>query len=128
MKEIRVTFPDGSQKTFEAGIKVTEITHCVSKGLAESAVVARVDGRLTDLSSRLDRDAKVTILTDRNPEALEVYRHSSAHLLALAVLELFPDTQLGIGPPVENGFYYDFLRKEPFTTEDLEKIEQRMLE
>jgi threonyl-tRNA synthetase len=128
MSEIRVTFPDDGQRTFEAGITISEIADSVSKRLAESAIVARVDGRLTDLSSRLDTDAKVMILTERNPEALEVYRHSSAHLLALAVIELFPGTQLGIGPPVENGFYYDFLRKEPFTTEDLEKIEQRMLE
>ena len=128
MNSIIVTFPDGSQKKFDPGVTVLDVANSVSKQLAESAVVAKVDGQLRDLSSRLEKDAKVNILTERNSEALEVYRHSSAHLLALAVIELFPETQLGIGPPVENGFYYDFYRKEPFTPEDLERIEQKMEE
>ena len=90
--------------------------------------MAKVDGKLTDLSRPIEKDSSLAILTDKNLEALEVYRHSSAHLLALAVTTLFPETQLGIGPPVENGFYYDFYRKNAFTQEDLEKIEQKMLE
>ena len=128
MNSITVTLPDGSQKEFESGVTVLEVANSVNKRLADSAIVAKVDGQLRDLSSRLEKDAKVNILTDKNSEALEVYRHSSAHLLALAVIELFPETQLGIGPPVENGFFYDFYRKEPFTPEELEKIEQKMQE
>jgi len=128
MNSITVTLPDGSQKEFESGVTVLEVANSVNKRLADSAIVAKVDGQLRDLSSRLEKDAKVNLLTDKNSEALEVYRHSSAHLLALAVIELFPETQLGIGPPVENGFFYDFYRKEPFTPEELEKIEQKMQE
>ncbi len=128
MSQITVTLPDGSQKQFESGVTVSEVASSVSKRLAESALVAKVDGLLTDLSIRLDKDAQVTVLTDKTPEALMVYRHSSAHLLALAVIELFPGTQLGIGPPIENGFYYDFYRKEPFTAEDLDRIERKMEE
>src|SRR5687767_1019227 len=114
MNQITVTLPDGSQKRFESGVTAAEVASSISKRLAESALVAKVNGRLADLSTRLEKDSQVTVLTDINPEALEVYRHSSAHLLALAVIELFPGTQLGIGPPIENGFYYDFYRKEPF--------------
>jgi threonyl-tRNA synthetase len=96
--------------------------------LADDAIVARVNGDLWDLTRGLDSNAKLEILTTRNPEALEVYRHSTAHLLAAAVLELYPETKLGIGPPIETGFYYDFQREEPFTSEDLERIEKRMWE
>jgi threonyl-tRNA synthetase len=128
MASITVTLPDGAQKAFDSGVAVIDVANAVSKRLAESAFVAKVDGQLRDLSSKLERDASVSILTDKNAEALEVYRHSSAHLLALAVIELFPGTQLGIGPAVENGFYYDFYRKEPFTADDLARIEQKMQE
>jgi threonyl-tRNA synthetase len=128
MGQISITLPDGSAKPFESGVTPLDIANSISKRLAESALVAKVDGRLTDLFRPIDRDANVSILTERNSEALEVYRHSSAHLLALAVTTLFPETQLGIGPPIENGFYYDFYRGEPFTAEDLEKIEQTMHE
>src|SRR6202034_3291701 len=94
----------------------------------DDAVVARVNGQLYDLTRPLEGDADLQILTSKNPEALEVYRHSTAHLLAAAVLELFPETKLGIGPPTDTGFYYDFERETPFTPEDLEKIEARMQE
>src|SRR5882724_9836769 len=128
MGSVTITFPDGSRKAFDSGVAVIDVANTVNKRLAESAFVAKVDGQLRDLSSKLEDDASLNILTDKSSEALQVYRHSSAHLLALAVIELFPGTQLGIGPPVENGFYYDFYRKEPFTAEDLARIEQKMQE
>ena len=93
----------------------------ISPRLAADAIVARVNGELFDLTRPLDSDAKLEILTTKNPEALQVYRHSTAHLLAAAVLELFPETQLGIGPPTDTGFYYDFQRETKFTPEDLEE-------
>jgi len=105
-----------------------DIAKSISPRLAEDAVVARVNGQLYDLTRPLEGDAQVEILTSKNPEALQVYRHSTAHLLAAAVLELFPETKLGIGPPTDTGFYYDFERETPFTPEDLEKIEARMWE
>jgi threonyl-tRNA synthetase len=128
MDTIQVTLPDGSVQTVAAGTTPLEVAKRISPRLAEDAIVARVNGELWDLTRALEGDAKLEILTPKNPEALEVYRHSTAHLLAAAVLELFPETKLGIGPPIENGFYYDFQRPTPFTPEDLEKIEQRMWE
>lgn len=128
MSQVTVTLPDGSQKDFDSGTTVLEVARSIGSRLARAALVGKVDGQLVDLTTRLDSDAAVAILTERDPEALQVYRHSSAHLLALAVIELFPGTQLGIGPPIENGFYYDFQRDAPFTAEELEIIEQRMLE
>ena len=128
MGQVSITLPDGSTKSYESGVTALEVANSIGKRLAEAAIVAKVDGQLTDLSRPIEKDSSLAILTDKNLEALEVYRHSSAHLLALAVTTLFPDTQLGIGPPIENGFYYDFYRKTPFTQEDLEKIEQKMLE
>ena len=125
---ITVTLPDGSQKSVEAGIRPLDIAQSISPRLASDAIVARVNGELFDLTRPLDSDAKLEILTTKNPESLQVYRHSTAHLLAAAVLELFPETQLGIGPPTETGFYYDFERSTKFTPEDLEKIEARMRE
>jgi threonyl-tRNA synthetase len=128
MSEITVTLPDGSQKQVAAGSRPIEIARSISQRLADDAVVARVDGDLFDLTRPLQSDSRLEILTSRNPEALEVYRHSTAHLLAAAVLELFPETQLGIGPPTESGFYYDFQRETPFTPEDLDRIEAKMWE
>lgn len=128
MSQITITLPDGSQQQHASGTKPIEIARAISPRLADDAVVARVNGNLFDLTRPLEEDAKLEILTSRNPEALEVYRHSTAHLLAAAVLELFPETQLGIGPPTEAGFYYDFQRETAFTPEDLEKIEAKMWE
>ncbi|MBK9170325.1 MAG: threonine--tRNA ligase [Bryobacterales bacterium] len=128
MSLITVTLPDGSQKFVPAGSSPLDVAASISPRLAEAAIVARVNGELRDLTRPLETDAAVEILTSKNPEALEVYRHSTAHLLAAAVLELFPETQLGIGPPTDAGFFYDFQRETPFTPEDLEKIEERMRE
>src|SRR5215472_8680409 len=128
MSSLQVTLPDGSVQRVPQGTRPIDIARSISPRLADDAIVARVNGNLWDLHRSLESDSKVEILTPRNPEALEVYRHSTAHLLAAAVLELFPETKLGIGPPIETGFYYDFQRDEPFTPEDLEKIEKRMWE
>ena len=127
-ESLTITLPDGSQKTVPAGSAPLDIAKEIGPRLADDAVVARVDGDLWDLTRPFEKDAKLEILTSKNPEALQVYRHSTAHLLAAAVLELFPETKLGIGPPTDTGFYYDFQRETPFTPEDLEKLEARMAE
>jgi threonyl-tRNA synthetase len=128
MNQIEITLPDGAKQAVPAGSRPIDIARSISPRLADAAIVAKVDGELYDLSRPLEKDASIEILTAKNPEALYVYRHSTAHLLAAAVLELYPDTKLGIGPPIDNGFYYDFDRAVPFTPEDLEKIEQKMWE
>jgi threonyl-tRNA synthetase len=128
MDNIQVTLPDGSVQSVPAGTRPLDVARNISPRLADDAIVARVDGNLWDLNRPFEGDAKLQILTTKNPEALEVYRHSTAHLLAAAVLELFPETKLGIGPPIDTGFYYDFQRDTAFTPEDLEKIEKRMWE
>jgi threonyl-tRNA synthetase len=128
MSNIQVTLPDGSVNEMPSGSSPLDVAKKISPRLADAALVAKVDDQLFDLKRPLDNDAKVQILTPKDPEALYVYRHSTAHLCAAAVLELFPETKLGIGPPVDNGFYYDFDRATPFTPEDLEKIEARMWE
>jgi threonyl-tRNA synthetase len=128
MESIRVTLPDGSEQTLPKGTTPLTIAESISPGLAKAALVARANGELVDLAHPLDRDTSLKLLTERDPEALLVYRHSSAHLLAVAVLELYPETKLGIGPPTDQGFFYDFQRETPFTPEDLEKLEARMLE
>src|SRR5579862_9671901 len=128
MENIQVTLPDGSVQSVAAGTRPLDVARSISPRLADDAIVARVNGDLWDLTRPFEANANLQILTTKNPEALEVYRHSTAHLLAAAVLELFPETKLGIGPPIETGFYYDFQRPEAFTPEDLEKIEQRMWE
>jgi threonyl-tRNA synthetase len=128
MQEISVTLPDGSSLRVPKGSRPIDIARSISPRLAEEAIVARVNGELVDLTRPLESDATLQILTPKDPEALEVYRHSAAHLLAAAVLELYPGTKLGIGPATETGFYYDFEREEPFTAEDLEKIEAKMRE
>jgi len=117
---IVITLPDGSQKPFESGARPIDIAQSISPRLADAAIVAKLNGELVDLTRPIDKDANLQILTARDPESLVVYRHSTAHLLAAAVLELYPETKLGIGPPIENGFYYDFDRATPFTPEDLE--------
>src|SRR5271156_3490889 len=128
MSNFNITLPDGSVQSFPPGARPIDVARKISSRLADDAIVARVNGDLWDLNRPFESDSKLQILTTKNPEALEVYRHSTAHLLAAAVLELFPETKLGIGPPIETGFYYDFLRTDPFTNEDLEKIEKRMWE
>ena len=128
MSQIEVTLPDGSKHAVAPGIRPIDIAQSISPRLADAAIVAKVDGELYDLTRALEKSASLEILTNKDPEALRVYRHSTAHLLAAAVLELYPETQLGIGPPIESGFYYDFDRATAFTPEDLEKIEKRMWE
>jgi threonyl-tRNA synthetase len=128
MDNLQVTLPDGSVKSVPAGTAPLDIARSLGQRLADDAIVARVDGNLWDLNRPFEGNAQLQILTTKNPEALEVYRHSTAHLLAAAVLELFPETKLGIGPPIETGFYYDFQRDTAFTPEDLEKIEKKMWE
>jgi threonyl-tRNA synthetase len=128
MSSLSVTLPDGSQRTVPAGTRPIDVAASLSPRLASDAIVARVNGELYDLTRPLEADSAVEILTTKSPDALHVYRHSTAHLLAAAVLELFPETQLGIGPPTDSGFYYDFDRPTKFTTDDLEKIEAKMRE
>jgi threonyl-tRNA synthetase len=128
MSNLQITLPDGSVKSIEAGGAPIDVARSISTRLADDAIVARVNGDLWDLNRAFESDAKLEILTTKSPDALEVYRHSTAHLLAAAVLELFPETKLGIGPPIESGFYYDFLRPDTFTPEDLETIEKKMWE
>ena len=127
-QSLTITLPDGSEKVVPPGSRPIDIARSIGNRLADDAVVARVNGELYDLTRPLENDGRLEILTSKNPEALPVYRHSTAHLLAAAVLELFPETKLGIGPPTDTGFYYDFERATPFTPEDLEKIEARMAE
>jgi threonyl-tRNA synthetase len=124
--EITVTLPDGSNRRVSAGTTIAEVAASISPRLAREALVGKVDDQLVDLSSRLERDAQVRILTSKDPEALMVYRHSTAHLLAAAVMAEFPGTQCGIGPPTDEGFFYDFVVERPFVPEDLERIEKRM--
>src|SRR5690242_10376485 len=128
MDTIQVTLPDGSQQEVPRGTTPADIARKISQGLAREALVARVDGELIDLSRPLEENASLKILTAKDPEALQVFRHSAAHLLAAAVLELFPDVKLGIGPPIDYGFFYEFLREQPFTPGDLERIEKKMHE
>ncbi len=128
MSEITVTLPDGSSRRVRAGSTARDVAALVSPGLAKAALAATIDGRLVDLTSALNADARLAIVTDRNPEALALYRHSTAHLLAAAVTQLFPGAQCGIGPATDEGFFYDFIVDRPFVPEDLEAIEKRMKE
>ncbi|MFN3986939.1 MAG: threonine--tRNA ligase [Rhodocyclaceae bacterium] len=121
-----ITLPDGSVRSFDHPVTVAEVAASIGAGLAKAALAGKVDGRLVDLSHRLEGDAGLAIITDKSEEGLDVIRHSTAHLLAHAVKQLFPDAQVTIGPVIENGFYYDFSYKRPFTPEDLEQIEKRM--
>lgn len=123
---ITITLPDQSRRSFDAPPTVGEVASSIGPGLAKAALAGKVDGRLVDLSYRVERDAALEIVTDKHPDALEIIRHSTAHLLAQATQRLFPDTQVTIGPVIDNGFYYDFAREKPFTPEDLERIEGEM--
>src|ERR1700719_1093233 len=123
-----VTLPDGKRREFSHPITGGEIAASVGPGLAKAAIAVRVDGRPRDLATVVERDAAVAIITREMPEGLEILRHDAAHVMAEAVKELYPDTQVTFGPATEAGFYYDFARAEPFTPEDLEKIEARMRE
>ncbi|HKC44763.1 MAG TPA: threonine--tRNA ligase [Burkholderiales bacterium] len=125
---LNIRLPDGSQKSFPGPVTVAEIAQAIGAGLARAALAGRVDGRLVDTSYRIDRDAEVAIVTGKDKDGLELLRHSTAHLLAYAVKELFPDAQVTIGPVIENGFYYDFSYKRPFTPDDLAAIEKKMAE
>src|SRR5271165_2180137 len=125
---IHINLPDGSSKRFPSGTTALDVAKSISPRLADAALAAKTNGDLIDLTRPLEKDTDLRILTDRDPEALDVYRHSSAHLLAAAVLELFPETKLGHGPATENGFFYDFYRPTAFTPEDIEKIEKKMQE
>jgi len=121
-----ITLPDGSQRSFGQPLTIDEIAGSIGAGLRKAALAGRVDGKLVDTSFVLDHDAKVSIVTQKDPEGLEILRHSTAHLLAQAVKQLYPEAQVTIGPVIEDGFYYDFAYSRPFTPEDLAAIEQRM--
>lgn len=123
-----ITLPDGSQRTYSEAVSVEKVAADIGAGLAKAALAGKVDGRLVDTSYLIDHDTKLAVVTSRDADGLEVIRHSTAHLLAQAVKQLFPDAQVTIGPVIEDGFYYDFAYKRPFTPEDLTAIEERMKE
>ncbi len=123
-----ITLPDGSQRSFDSAVTVMDVARDIGPGLASATLAGRVNGELVDASYPIESDAEVAIITGKSEEALELMRHDAAHVMAQAVQELYPDTQVTIGPAIENGFYYDFARDEPFHEDDLKKIEQRMHE
>ena len=123
-----IKLPDGNNIHFEKNVTGFEVAEKISKSLAKQALVMSVNGVLKDLYSTIEKDSSIKIFTAKDPEGLEVIRHDTAHIMAMAVQELYPGTQVTIGPVIENGFYYDFARKEPFTSDDLSKIEKRMIE
>ena len=123
-----IRLPDGSQRQFDAPVTVADVAMNIGAGLAKAALAGKVNDKIVDTSYLIETDSDLAIITDKNPEGLEVLRHSTAHLLAYAVKELFPDAQVTIGPVIENGFYYDFSYKRPFTPEDLVAIEKKMVE
>ena len=123
---LNITLPDGSRREFPGPVSVAEVAASIGSGLAKAALAGKVDGKLVDTSHRIEADAQLAIVTDKDADGLEIIRHSAAHLLAYAVKELFPEAQVTIGPVIENGFYYDFAYKRPFTPEDLVTIEKRM--
>lgn len=125
---IAITLPDGSRREFPEPVTVAQVAQSIGAGLAKAALAGKVDGNLVDTSYLIDRDASLAIVTDKDPEGVDVIRHSTAHLLAYAVKSLYPDAQVTIGPVIENGFYYDFAYKRPFTPEDLAAIEKKMVE
>ena len=123
-----ITLPDGSQRIFDNPVSVADVAADIGAGLAKATLAGVVDGEVVDASFIMDKDATLAIVTDRSDEALDIIRHSSAHLLAMAVKQLFPSAQVTIGPVIEDGFYYDFAFERAFTPEDLESIEARMTE
>ena len=123
-----ITLPDKSVRRFDGPVTGTTVAESIGPGLARAALAMKLDGKLVDLGTEIDRDADVTFVTRRDAEALELIRHDAAHVLAEAVQELYPGTQVTIGPAIENGFYYDFARDEPFTPEDFPPIEAKMRE
>ena len=125
---ISLTFPDGSKREFESGVTGRDVADSIAKSLAKKAVAVALDDKLRDLAEPIKADAKIRIITRTDPEALELIRHDAAHVMAEAVQELYPGTQVTIGPVIDNGFYYDFAREEPFTPDDLPKIEAKMRE
>src|SRR5512136_146720 len=125
---VAVTFPDGASRQFDPGVTGFDIAKSISPSLAKRSVAMTVDGALVDLLTPLDRDAKIEFVSREDPRALELIRHDAAHVLAEAVQELYPGTQVTIGPVIENGFYYDFFRNQPFTPEDFDAIEKKMRE
>src|SRR6476659_9517911 len=125
---ISLQFPDGSRREFKPGVTGREVAESIAKSLAKRAVAMSLDGQVKDLAEPIKADAKIRILTRQDQEALALIRHDAAHVMAEAVQELYPGTQVTIGPVIENGFYYDFARDQPFTTEDLPKIEAKMRE
>ncbi|HEX4861978.1 MAG TPA: threonine--tRNA ligase, partial [Rhizomicrobium sp.] len=125
---VTITLPDGKAMTFTRGVTGAEIAAAIGPGLAKAALILEVDGKQWDLFRPIEHDAKIRIVTKKDPEALELIRHDMAHVLAMAVQELFPGTQVTIGPAIEDGFYYDFARETPFTPEDLPRIEEKMRE
>src|SRR5437016_376628 len=128
MNQVSITLPDGSSRNVPAGTRVGDIAVEISPGLARAALAGVVDGTLVDLSYPIEKDAALRIVTDRSPEALPLLRHSTAHLLAAAVTNLFPGAQCGIGPATDEGFFYDFVVERPFVPEDLDAIEKKMRE
>ena len=125
---VTIPLPDGSNRKFDGPVTGAELAADIGPGLAKAALTVRVDGEMKDLSGAIETDAEVAIITSKDEDALELLRHDCAHVMAEAVKELFPETQVTIGPNIENGFFYDFARDEPFVPEDLEKIEARMHE
>ena len=121
-----ITLPDGSVRSFDAPVAGTTVAAAIGPGLARAALAMKIDGKLVDLSTVIEADANLVFVTRKDEVALEMIRHDCAHVLAEAVQELFPGTQVTIGPSIENGFYYDFARSEPFTTEDFAAIEAKM--
>src|SRR5215218_917634 len=128
MTMITLTFPDGAQRQFASGISGREIVEGISKSLAKRTVAMALDGTVADLADPITKDVKIEFLNREDPRALELIRHDAAHVLAEAVQELYPGTQVTIGPVIENGFYYDFYRNQPFTPEDFPAIEKKMRE
>src|SRR6201996_8468885 len=123
-----VTLPDGSQRTFPQPVSVDDVAASIGAGLRKAALAGRVNGKLVDTSHLISTDVELAIVTEKDPAAIDVIRHSTAHLLGQAVKTLFPDAQVTIGPVIEDGFYYDFAYKRPFTTEDLAVIAAKMQE
>ncbi len=125
---VQITLPDGSQREFSGPVTVAEVAASIGAGLAKAALAGKVDGKVVDTSFTMNANASLAIITAKDAEGLEVIRHSTAHLLAYAVKDLFPEAQVTIGPVIDNGFYYDFSYSRPFTPEDLVAIEKRMAE